>query len=136
VQDDDFAGPLIFCVVLGVLLLFNGKVSFGYIYGVFVVGLLGLWGIFNLMSDKGIDIYRTASVMGYSLLPIVLLAALSVLADLRGWAGVVLLPAVVLWCTSAATLLFVVALEADDQRWLFAYPILLFYTCFALITIF
>ena len=87
VADDDFAGPLIFCLVLGMLLLFNGKVFFAYIYGVFVVGLLGLWGIFNLMSLKGIDIYRTASVMGYSLLPIVFLAALSIFADLRGWAG-------------------------------------------------
>lgn len=38
VADDDFAGPLLFCVVLGILLLFNGKVFFGYIYGVFVVG--------------------------------------------------------------------------------------------------
>ena len=53
VADDDFAGPLAFCLVLGVLLLFNGKVFFGYIYGVFVVGLLGLWAIFNLMSFKG-----------------------------------------------------------------------------------
>ena len=87
VSDDDFAGPLLFCLVLGMLLLFNGKVFFAYIYGVFVVGLLGLWGIFNLMSLKGIDIYRTASVMGYSLLPIVFLAALSIFVDLRGWAG-------------------------------------------------
>jgi len=136
VADDDFAGPLMFCMTLGLLLILNGKVYFGYIYGVFVVGLLGLWAVFNLMSQTGIDIYRTASVMGYCLLPIVFLAALSVLFDLRGWAGLVLILLVVLWCTTAASLFFVAALQADDRRWLLAYPVALFYTCFALITIF
>ena len=38
VEDDDFAGPLLLCLVLGVLLLFKGKVHFGTIYGVFVIG--------------------------------------------------------------------------------------------------
>uniref|UniRef100_A0A7S4EV80 Protein YIPF n=1 Tax=Chrysotila carterae TaxID=13221 RepID=A0A7S4EV80_CHRCT len=136
INDSDFAGPMIFCLVLGVLLLFKGKVHFGYIYGVFTTGLLGLWAVFNLMSSKGIDVYRTASVMGYCLLPIVILAALSIPFDVRGAAGLVLIPLAVLWCSNAAALFFVVALEADDRRWLLAYPVMLFYTCFALITIF
>ena len=114
----------------------NGKVHFGYIYGVFVVGLLGLWSLLNLMCDKGIDIYRTASIMGYCLLPLVILAALSVPIDLRGALGLVLSLAAIAWCSNAAALFFVVALEADDQRWLIAYPVMLFYTCFALITVF
>jgi hypothetical protein len=59
---------------MGTLLLFKGKVQFGAIYGVFVTGWLGIWAVLNLMSPKGIDVYRTASVMGYSLLPIVMLA--------------------------------------------------------------
>jgi hypothetical protein len=182
----------------------NGKVHFGYIYGVFVVGLLGLWSLLNLMCDKGIDIYRTASaraaaaprrrrakppprpaaaaprrrrrrarmptplprvvvqVMGYCLLPIVALAALSIPLDLRGAVGVVFIPLAVGWCANACSLFFVISLEADDRRWraaaprpaprarlvralelrsyargrLVAYPVALFYTCFALITIF
>ena len=40
---DDFAGPLLFCLVLGTLLMFQGKVHFGTIYGVFVIGWLGIW---------------------------------------------------------------------------------------------
>jgi hypothetical protein len=42
----------------------------------------------------------------------------------------------VLWCTNAAALFFVVALGLDDQRWLVAYPVMLFYACFALISVF
>jgi len=136
INDSDFAGPILFALLLGTLLLFNGKVQFGYIYGVFVVGLLGLWSLLNLMSDRGIDIYRTASVMGYCLLPIVALAALSIPLELRGWVGALFIPLAVCWCTAASSLFFVISLEADDRRWLVAYPVALFYTCFALITIF
>ena len=117
VNDSDFAGPILFCLVLGTLLLFNGKVHFGYIYGVFVVGLLGLWSLLNLMSDRGIDIYRTASIMGYCLLPIVALAALSIPVDLRGALGAPLVALAVGWCSNAAALFFVISLEADDRRW-------------------
>ena len=142
INDSDFAGPILFALVLGTLLLFvsvnlspikqilpcrlnmcycvlsqKGKVYFGSIYVVFVTGLVSLWAVLNLMSSKGIDVYRTASIMGYCLLPIVFLAALSVPIDLQGTAGVVLVPTAVAWCTNAAALFFVVALEADDRRW-------------------
>lgn len=50
-----------------------------------------------------------------------------------GW---VFIPTAVLWCANAASLFFVAALDADDRRWLLAYPVAMFYTCFALITIF
>jgi len=136
INDSDFAGPILFALVLGTLLLFKGKVYFGSIYVVFVTGLVSLWAVLNLMSSKGIDLYRTASIMGYCLLPIVFLAALSIPIDLQGTAGAVLVPIAVIWCTNAAALFFVVALEADGQRWLLAYPVMLFYTCFALIAIF
>ena len=63
------------------------KVHFGTIYGVFGVGLVGIWAILNLMSMRGIDMLRTASVMGYCLLPIVILAALSIPIELQGLAG-------------------------------------------------
>ena len=135
-NDDDFAGPLLFVVLLGTLLLFKGKVQFGAIYGVFVTGWLGIWAVLNLMSHKGIDVYRTASVMGYSLLPIVMLAALSIPVNMTGFAGALCVPVAVLWCSNAASLFFVAALDADDRRWLLAYPVALFYTCFALIAIF
>ena len=109
---------------------------FGTIYGVFAIGLVGLWAMLNLMSQRGIDMLRTASIMGYCLLPIVILAALSIPIQLQGLAGWIFIPLAVLWCANAASLFFVAALDADDRRWLLAYPVAMFYTCFALITIF
>jgi hypothetical protein len=136
VQDDDFAGPLLFCLALATLLLFKGKVQFNTIYGVFAVGLVGLCTIFNLMSQNGIAVLRTASVMGYCLLPIVILAAVSIPIEMRGLVGAIAIPLAVIWSANAASVFFVAALDAYDRRWLLAYPVALFYTCFALITIF
>ena len=76
------------------------------------------------------------SVLGYALIPIVGLAGLAVFLSLRGPAGYVLVPAAVGWCTLTATRFFEAALSAREQRYLIAYPSLLFYACFALIAVF
>ena len=75
------------------------------------------------MSRDGIDLLRTASVIGYSLLPIVFLAALSLVLQMQGPAGAICIPLAVLWCSNAASLFFVAALDADARRWLLAYPV-------------
>nr|CAG8545773.1 4456_t:CDS:2 [Entrophospora candida] len=77
-DDTDLAGPLIYCLIFGVSLLLTGKAHFGYIYGVALLGWLSIYLILNLMSDLGIDIYRTASVLGYCLLPLTLLSCIGI----------------------------------------------------------
>jgi hypothetical protein len=47
-----------------------------------MLGCLSMYAILNLMSETGIDIYGTASVLGYSLLPMVVLSILSMLLNL------------------------------------------------------
>ena len=88
-DDTDLFGPLIFCFLLGIFQLLSGKVHFGYIYGVALLGCTSIFGILNLMSATGIDIYRVASVLGYSLLPIVMLSFISALLELKGMIGLV-----------------------------------------------
>jgi len=39
--------------------------------------------LLNLMSESGIDAYRTASVLGYCILPLVLLSMFSVVLSLE-----------------------------------------------------
>ena len=63
---------------------------FGYIYGVALLGCVSVYVILNLMSNANIDIYRVASVLGYSLLPIVLLSFLGSFVGLKGWLGIIL----------------------------------------------
>ncbi|KAJ1328813.1 hypothetical protein BSLG_009900 [Batrachochytrium salamandrivorans] len=68
-DDTDLAGPILFCFLFGGFLFLSGKAHFGYIYGVATLGWLSMYAILNLMSETGIDGYRTASVLGYALLP-------------------------------------------------------------------
>lgn len=135
-DDADLAGPIIFCFLFGGLLLLSGKAHFEYIYGVAVVGVLSIYGILNLMSDTGIDIYRSASVMGYSLLPVVMISSL---ITILGWSGyIVLILSVfsILWCTYSASLIFVTVLAMNEVRLLVAYPIALVYSAFVLLAVF
>ena len=66
-------------------------------------------------------------MLGYSLLPIVTLAAVNVLLSLKGALGAVLGCAAVLWATVAATRIFETALDMRAQRYIVAYPVLLLY---------
>ncbi|TPX43794.1 hypothetical protein SeMB42_g03080 [Synchytrium endobioticum] len=134
-DDSDLAGPLIFVFLCGGFLLLSGKIQFGYIYGIAMLGCVSLYIILNLMSETGIDGYRTASVLGYCLLPMVLLSSISVLLRLGGLVGLMFAATSVVWCTYAASLMFVTVLSMSEQRVLVAYPIFLLYSIFALVII-
>ncbi|KAJ1641844.1 hypothetical protein IWQ61_010711 [Dispira simplex] len=66
----------------------------------------------------------------------VLLSGLSLLLKLSSSIGYALSCFAVLWCTYAASTVFVSVLSMNEQRLLVAYPVGLFYTCFALMTVF
>ena len=44
-DDADLIGPMVFCLLFGGFLLASGKLQFGYIYGIAVLGCLGLYGV-------------------------------------------------------------------------------------------
>ena len=136
-DDTDLAGPLVFALALGFLLVFSGKLHFGYILGFGIAGCISLYMVLNLMCQRAsIDLQRVVSVMGYGLLPIVALAAITVFFDLRGKAGIALGIVCVIWASYSATRFFEAGLQMRDARYLIAYPVLLCYAIFALITIF
>ncbi|KAF0717783.1 Aste57867_2100 [Aphanomyces stellatus] len=138
-DDVDLAGPLVFAFGFGMLLLLSAKIHFGYIYGFGLVGCLAMWTIMNLMTPtKTIDVFRVCSVLGYSWLPIILLAAINVVVPIKGLKsiGFGLAFLCVAWSTQAATRFFDKYLHMQEQRWLIAYPTAMVYTCFVLITVF
>ncbi|XP_057313724.1 protein YIPF5-like [Hydractinia symbiolongicarpus] len=136
-DDTDLAGPLVFCVAFGAFLLLSGKVhGFGYIYGVGVLGCLSLYAVLNLMSMTGVTLTCVISVLGYCLLPMVMLSGLSVVTTLTGMLGMTLTIAVIAWCSLSASKLFVTVLAMDHQQALVAYPCALVYGVFALLTVF
>jgi protein YIPF5/7 len=102
-DDTDLAGPLVFALIFGFCLLCTGKVHFGYIYGFGAFGCLSMALVLNLLGDKPIDTWKTCSVLGYCLLPVVVLSAVGIVLDLRGVSGLALSSAAVCWSCTAAT---------------------------------
>lgn len=135
-DDTDLAGPLCFCLLLGSCLLLSGKIQFGYIYGFSVFGCLGMHTLINLLHHTPIDFWITASVLGYCILPVVGLAAFHIFFSLQTFFGLILSATCIAWATYGATRLFHAKLHLNDQYWLVAYPCMLLYSCFVLITIF
>mmetsp|Transcript_60687 Transcript_60687/g.145041 ORF Transcript_60687/g.145041 Transcript_60687/m.145041 type:complete len:197 (-) Transcript_60687:65-655(-) len=136
VPDSDMAGPLLIALMLGGAMLLRGKVHFGYIYGVGLVGCIMVWLVMTLMSERGVDIYQTSSILGYCLLPMVLLAFFSVIFSATGYVMTGLLAITIAWCTLRSSDMMVLAMDVQNEKALVAYPIGLFYACFALISVF
>eukprot|EP00300_Choanocystis_sp_HF-7_P024265 c25683_g1_i1.p1 GENE.c25683_g1_i1~~c25683_g1_i1.p1 ORF type:complete len:236 (-),score=42.35 c25683_g1_i1:68-775(-) len=132
----DLAGPIVIALALGVCMMLGGKISFGYIYGVGSVGCCCVYMLLNLMCERGVDIYRAASVLGYCLLPMVFLAALAPLIDLRSLTGMAVGGLCILWCTHSAAAMFAAALDMREQRWLLFYALFLYYAIFGVLAVF
>ena len=60
-----------------------GKVHFGYIYGVGLLGCVSMYALLNLMSVNGVSAVCVMSVLGYCLLPMVLLSVVSLAVSLQ-----------------------------------------------------
>ncbi|CAD7079796.1 unnamed protein product [Hermetia illucens] len=136
-QDTDMAGPLVFCLALGGFLLLSGKVTFSYIYGIGVVGCIAFYCLLSLMATQAqVTFGAVASVLGYCLLPMVVLSGINVLITIQGTLGTIVAGISILWCAMSASKLFVTAYAMDHQQVLIAYPCALLYGVFALITIF
>jgi len=139
-DDTDLAGPLLFGLLLGGELLLSAKIHFGYIYGFGMFAWLAMSLILNLLSppDKPISVWTVMSILGYSLLPVNILALFNIFINLKklqfGF-GLTLTSMVVLWCTTSSTRLFE-KLGLRDQRYLIAYPAMLVYSAFVILTIF
>ncbi|GAA5870962.1 hypothetical protein JCM3774_003490 [Rhodotorula dairenensis] len=131
-DDADLAGPLLFCLIFASFLLLSGKPQFSYIYGVALIGSASMYALLNLMSASGINAYRTASVLGYCMIPLVFLSMFSVVASLDGMIGYILSAASVLWSSYAASSIFATILQLSHQRFLVAYPVGLLYSAFSL----
>uniref|UniRef100_A0A8C8E988 Yip1 domain family member 7 n=1 Tax=Otus sunia TaxID=257818 RepID=A0A8C8E988_9STRI len=135
-NETDLTGPMVFCLALGATLLLAGKVHFGYVYGMSAIGCLAMHALLNLMSIPGVSHGCVASVLGYCLLPMVILSSSAVIFSLQGTLGTLLALFIIGWCSLSASKIFTSALAMEGQQLLIAYPCALLYGLFALLTVF
>ncbi|KAJ5806971.1 hypothetical protein N7474_010563 [Penicillium riverlandense] len=141
-DDSDLYGALLYIVLYGTFLLLSGKVFYGYIYGVAVFGTVALHLILTvhvrargpLLCDT--DVPRSASVLGYCFLPLVLTALVGILIPMDTMFGYLLTTAAVGWCTYSSSGMFCAVARMSGMRGLVAYPLALFYVVFGIMGIF
>ena len=137
-KDSDMAGPLLIIMLFAFSLVLQYKINFGYIYGISLFGSVLIFLLLNLMSkgNNSILLYNTMSVLGYCLIPIVLLSFFAIFLDMKNIFGEVLSLIAIILSSLNASRFFEIGLDMSSQRWLIFYPIALFYTCFVLVTIY
>jgi len=164
-DDSDLAGPILFFLLFGFFLLAGGKLHFGYIYGLALLGSCSLHAILSLMSpplspaeqagqsqdardqatgygggsrhfSSTLTLARSASTLGYCLLPLCLTSLVGILVPLDGLFGYILTSAAIAWATYSASAIFCSVGRMTSMRFLVAYPLALFYTGFGIMSIF
>ncbi|VDN98958.1 unnamed protein product [Rodentolepis nana] len=113
-----------------------GKVHFNYIYGIGLLGCLGIYTLLSLMAPEGVAPTCVVSVLGYCMLPMCILSTIGIVFSLKSTLGVLLTACIVLWSAASSSKLFVRALNMQKQRLLVGYPCALVYAVFALLTVF
>ena len=137
-EDADLSGPFIFLMAFGLFQLLAGKLHFGIILGWVIMASLFLYVVFNMLAGRNgnLDLYRCVSLIGYCMLPIVILSAISLFLP-GGLVIKVVTGVFVLWSTRVCTRLVVeLASCGDEHRGLIAYACFLIYMLFSLLVIF
>eukprot|EP00760_Papus_ankaliazontas_P034238 PhM_4_TR7064/c0_g1_i1/m.13445/K20363/YIP1, YIPF5; protein transport protein YIP1 len=138
VKDCDLAGPFVVVLMLAGTLTMVGKLHFGVIYGLCTSGGILTHLLMHLMCEQSMPATFTWSVLGYCLIPVLLLSGLSTALSVFNvpLALKVMSPAFVFWSGWCATKLFVAAFETHHQRFLILYPLLLLYSTFVYIVLY
>ncbi|KAG2488605.1 hypothetical protein HYH03_012923 [Edaphochlamys debaryana] len=132
-------GALIFVFVLAGLQLLMGKLHFGVTLGWSVIFSVMLWFMLRQLigsegaEAKNLDLYGVCCVVGYSMLPIVVFAAVAILLP-KGPVLLLAALACTLWAGLTAARIFARRCPAlEDMTYILMYPCLLTYGTFALL---
>lgn len=143
-RDTDLAGPIAFFLALAFCLFLSNtrKDIFGYVYGLSIITVLFMYVLIKLMcttiseSQNYITVSSVASILGYSILPIVWLSIPGIFFTLNNKIGILLALCAVFMSTTASSRIFCLMTGDSNQRFLIAYPCALVYVIFSLLVLF
>ena len=137
IDEPDLTGPILIALIFGLELLAAGKVQFGDIYAMFITGNCLAYLLFNLMSQKdNLSLYSIMSILGYGLIPMLLLGLIGIFVSLKGEVGIILGIIISIWSAMASSNYIDLMIGGYDRGALITYPLFLFYVSFVMITIF
>lgn len=140
-DDSDLAGPLLLYFLLGIFTSIAGNSYFGYIYGLAILGSGALHSILALMSppvtpndassmsaqdggsgagsrhfSSNLTLTRSASVLGYCLLPLVFVSLLGIVVSMNGLLGYAITSVAIAWCTYSSSGMFCAVGRMQSMR--------------------
>ncbi|XAR69734.1 hypothetical protein NMG60_11001439 [Bertholletia excelsa] len=131
----DLSGPFLYYMCFCLFQMLAGKVQFGVVLGYIVVFSAFLYVVLNMLEGKNgnLDLYRCLSLVGYSMLPVVVFSAVSLFVPANfGLAAIF-----VLWSTRICSrLLTEGTYHGCEHHGLIAYPCFLIYSLFSMLVIF
>jgi len=86
--------------------------------------------------SSNLTVTRSASVLGYCLLPLVITSLIGIAIPMDSPFGYILTAAAISWCTYSSSSMFCAVGRMSDMRLLVAYPLTLFYVGFGIMGIF
>lgn len=137
-EDADLSGPFLFLMAFGLFQLLAGKIHFGIILGWVTVASMFLYTVFNMLAGRNgnLDLYRCLSLIGYCILPMAILSAISLFIPQGSIVIYVIAGFLVIWSTRVCTRLLVQVARWDEHRGLVAYACFLIYALFSFLVIF
>ncbi|XP_035917661.1 protein YIPF5 homolog [Anopheles stephensi] len=139
-KETDLAGPIMFCLTLAACLsISNSKAQFGYIYGLSTISVLAMYCLIWLMChavESHVTVSGVASVLGYSMLPVVFLAMIGMFVSLNNFYGMMFAGTSILLATVYSSRMFCLMTGDPHQRYLIAYPCSLLFTIFSMLVLF
>ncbi|XP_050076566.1 protein YIPF5 homolog [Anopheles maculipalpis] len=139
-EETDLAGPIMFCLTLAACLsISDSKAQFGYIYGLSTISVVAMYCLIWLMchtTESHVTVYAVASVLGYSMLPVVFLAFFGLFAPLNNFYGMAFAGLSILLATVYSSRMFCLMTGDPHQRYLIAYPCSLLFTIFSMLVLF
>ncbi|GAB2276877.1 hypothetical protein Dimus_011588 [Dionaea muscipula] len=138
-EDADLSGPFLLLVTFGLFQLLAGKIHFGIILGWITMAAMFLYVVFNMLAGRNgnLDLHRCVSLIGYCMLPMVILSALALFLPQGGAVVFGLAGVFVVWSTRVCTKLLVeLSAIGDEHRGLIAYTCFLIYSLFSLLIVF
>ncbi|CAL5365287.1 unnamed protein product [Camellia sinensis] len=117
-EDADLSGPFLFVMAFGLFQLLAGKLHFGILLGWVTVSALFLYIVFNMLAGRNgnLDLYRCVSLIGYCMLPMVILSAIGLFLPQGGAAIFVIAGVFVVWSTRVCTRLLVELASCGDEH--------------------
>ncbi|KAE8795436.1 protein YIPF5 [Hordeum vulgare] len=141
--DADLSGPVLILFSLALFQLLAGKLHFGIVLGWATAASVFLFFISSMLLWPGrggrgeLSLYRCASVLGYCMLSMTILSAVSLFLARGGGLMFGMGMGFVLWSTRVCSRLLVACGgHGDEHRGLIAYPCFLVFMIFSLLVIF